>query len=561
MSASENVDASEGEEAQIELIDFEEKLIVETLTDDVLFVVARGLGLERLIIHHLKLFSDPQLLLLVINTSTQDEIFYIEQLKRAKVKCQPKLITADISTKDRQALYLEGGVQFVTSRILVVDLLTDRIPVNQVAGIIVCRAHQLLSSYQESFILRLYREKKPNGFVKAFTDFATAITSSGLGQLQRLVARLYVRKVELVPRFEASVKECLNQRAPELIEMTVEMSAGMRKIQSSLVDIIRTCLKELKQCTSSVDVETEDDATSSAAALYESKLERDLEPVMATLTDKQQRLLEDLKQLRHLLKEAEQLDPVTLYHSFTSLQSSKEVFASNSGWLFTPTASKIYEEIEKQCKPPSGPKSKQSKQGWNIQEPPKWSALKAVLNEIREAAAEMKANSSEAVEGADASETAVLLIGAGEPVCRQLCDLIKLGPERLKWMLRRHAFEAIPTAGKEQEPECDPWWDPNSVTLYGNNGEQNAETRAEMLANVKMAQRNALRQGRKRRQQAAKKAPTTKRKTVASAPDPKQTKLLRFGIGAQRQNEQQQQVGGCSFLLLFDSCRRRHLQN
>ena len=43
---------------------------------------------------------------------------------------------------DRQRSYLEGGVQFITSRILVVDLLTDRVPVDKVTGILVYKAHK-----------------------------------------------------------------------------------------------------------------------------------------------------------------------------------------------------------------------------------------------------------------------------------------------------------------------------------------------------------------------------------------------------------------------------------
>ena len=52
----------------------------------------------------------------------------------------------------REAIYLEGGVQFITSRILLVDLLTSRIPVNHVAGILVWRAHQLVLRIYHQFI-------------------------------------------------------------------------------------------------------------------------------------------------------------------------------------------------------------------------------------------------------------------------------------------------------------------------------------------------------------------------------------------------------------------------
>jgi DNA excision repair protein ERCC-4 len=100
-----------------------------------------------------------------------------------------------------------------------VDLLMTRVPLDDIAGILVYRAHEwvilslifkfyyrALTSYQEPFILRLFREKKQNGFVKAFTDYPSGITRMGLGQLQRLIDRLYVKRVEILPRFDEAVK-------------------------------------------------------------------------------------------------------------------------------------------------------------------------------------------------------------------------------------------------------------------------------------------------------------------------------------------------------------------
>ena len=37
-------------------------------------------------------------------------------------------ITTEYSAAERQRLYLEGGVLFITTRILVVEMLTERIP-------------------------------------------------------------------------------------------------------------------------------------------------------------------------------------------------------------------------------------------------------------------------------------------------------------------------------------------------------------------------------------------------------------------------------------------------
>ena len=45
---------------------------------------------------------------------------------------------------NREQLYLEGGVLFVTSRILVVDFLKKHCPLEKVAGILVFNAHRLV---------------------------------------------------------------------------------------------------------------------------------------------------------------------------------------------------------------------------------------------------------------------------------------------------------------------------------------------------------------------------------------------------------------------------------
>ena len=59
---------------------------------------------------------------------------------------------------------------FVTTRILVVDMLMERLPINLVTGILVVRGHKTAEPCQESFILRLFRQKNKTGFIKAFSS-------------------------------------------------------------------------------------------------------------------------------------------------------------------------------------------------------------------------------------------------------------------------------------------------------------------------------------------------------------------------------------------------------
>lgn len=65
-------------------------------------------------------------------------------------------------------MYLEGGALFMSGRILVVDLLKNRVPLSLVTGILVYRAHNILNSYQASFALRLYRQSN-KVFIKIYT--------------------------------------------------------------------------------------------------------------------------------------------------------------------------------------------------------------------------------------------------------------------------------------------------------------------------------------------------------------------------------------------------------
>jgi len=52
----------------------------------------------------------------------------------------------------RSDIYLEGGVLFITTRILVVDMLVERIPVHLVSGILVYKAHKYVLFYLYSVL-------------------------------------------------------------------------------------------------------------------------------------------------------------------------------------------------------------------------------------------------------------------------------------------------------------------------------------------------------------------------------------------------------------------------
>ena len=59
---------------------------------------------------------------------------------------------------------------FVTTRILVVDLLSGRLHGRHVSSIIVLNAHRVNDTSGEGFAVRLYRTANRNGSVRAFSD-------------------------------------------------------------------------------------------------------------------------------------------------------------------------------------------------------------------------------------------------------------------------------------------------------------------------------------------------------------------------------------------------------
>ena len=127
----------------------------------------------------------------------------------------PSIINNESGASARRDVYRRGGVVFVTSRILVMDLLTKRVDVHAISGVVLCNAHTLAETGTEAFILRICRRAASGGFVKAFTEDPGAL-SGGFGRLERTLRTLMVRKVFLWPRFHLAVRQQLKKTEPEV---------------------------------------------------------------------------------------------------------------------------------------------------------------------------------------------------------------------------------------------------------------------------------------------------------------------------------------------------------
>lgn len=383
-------------------LDFESKVMVETFQDSFLLVASKGLCVERLFYKHLQLYSDASVLVLVMNASSADFTYFRSCLAGNGLPV-PKHLTSETPTGERKNLYLQGGVQFVTTRILIADLLCERIPVHLVTGVLVYRAHTTLKSALESFVLRnLRRRNAPDRnaiFIKAFSDSPQSFCES-LGALQRACTALRVSNVLFLPRFHQHVVSELDSvlAKPKLVELAVTLSPAMKSCQQNVTELIQLCVQELKRCqifTTMTDRDTE--LTFEAALLpwFEAKCRRKLEQLSSNIhevPDKVKRLLDDIGRLKQMLNLLETEDGKAFTKMLDSIRKDPREHRMNSGWLFTPTAETLYEMSKKR----------------SDEVPSKWDALKTVLEEFQTAKSINK----------------ILIIASDESVCNRLKGLI-----------------------------------------------------------------------------------------------------------------------------------------
>ena len=139
------------------------KAILEQIHDPAtsdLLILARGLGLRRIICTLMKIYDSPENLVLLVNATQEEESDIGEELgimgcrkpglrvvgyeTGSKDRCSRIEVSRHSwsSCRPRQDLYKQGGLISVTSRILVVDMLQADIPTHLITGIIVLHAEK-----------------------------------------------------------------------------------------------------------------------------------------------------------------------------------------------------------------------------------------------------------------------------------------------------------------------------------------------------------------------------------------------------------------------------------
>ncbi|KAL1228598.1 DNA repair endonuclease XPF [Trichinella spiralis] len=290
-------------------LQYENDIFVETFSENFLLIAAKGLCVERLFVRYIEF-----------------------QLLREFGSTEPTRLTSNFSVNERQNAYLAGGVKFVTTNILINDLLAGRIPVD------------LLTAFSD----------QPSAFAQ------------GIGKLQRAVSLLQVDRVRFLPRFHINVINALDKAAPDLQEVTVNMSDACRVSERLLNELLTACVQELRQCNTLIPAElltVEMAATSWFDSAIQNHFGVDLQDI---LSSKACLLLKDINRLRHLIDCLESESNRTFASVLTAMFSDKKLFHNNSGWLFTEAAKKLMKEGKKV----------------GLNTPNKWLALVSIIKDL-----------------------------------------------------------------------------------------------------------------------------------------------------------------------------------
>ncbi|KAJ3197530.1 hypothetical protein HK101_002833 [Irineochytrium annulatum] len=186
---------------------------------DGLVIMGRGLGLRNILLSFMKIYTDSQTLVIMLNTPARE----LESLKEDLIMEASSAASADLEI-------LPEMFKIVTNETTPTERITD--------------------TSTEAFILRLLRDGNKQAFIKAFSDSAESFML-GAWRLEKAMKVLFLRKVTLWPRFHINVTETFDAAGSvDLREVRIPMTEAMSKIQIAIINCIDLCLQEVKRSSS-----------------------------------------------------------------------------------------------------------------------------------------------------------------------------------------------------------------------------------------------------------------------------------------------------------------------
>lgn len=374
-------------------LNFQQLIIEDLISDDSLLILGKGLGLEPIVANLLHTLSAPatvegfkkkSLVLLLCATEEEnaklaEELYDLAWLENENENDDRSfvIITSDQYTSEkRQQIYRKGGVISVTSRILIVDILSGILNVSKVTGLVILHAEKISDLSTESFIAHMFRHKNKWGFIKAVSD-AVQEFANGFTPLNKSLKALRLRKVLLWPRFHIEVTSSLLLKDTEPVtEVRVIMTEAMKQIQTGLMACLQKCIDELKRKNPTLAIEywSIENALDSH---FLASIHIILDPYWHRISFDSKQLVKDIKLLKDLLKCLMSYDAVDFYETIQLvLEANKPSIdkrTTESPWLMadeshaviTYAKKRVFEENE-----------------YVLEEQPKWEQLAILVDDI-----------------------------------------------------------------------------------------------------------------------------------------------------------------------------------
>jgi DNA excision repair protein ERCC-4 len=315
--------------------------------------------------------------------------------EHAAISVSPKarglsVVNTDVmSVGTREKMYAQGGIFSITSRILVVDLLTSLLDPQTITGLVVLHADRIVATSLEAFILRIYRQRNKAGFLKAFSDNPEPFTT-GFAPLSTMMRNLFLRNVSLWPRFQVVVAQALEgKKKAEVIELEVPMSDSMRDIQNAIMECVEVSIGELKKSNSGLEME-DWNVDSALHKQFDMVVRRQLDPVWHRVSWKTKQIANDLTVLRGMLHTLLTYDAVSFNRHLDTILATHSpppgsTRQNQSPWLFLDAAHTIFDTAKRRVytgKPTQGGAESIDSLRPVLEEQPKWAVLAEVLDEI-----------------------------------------------------------------------------------------------------------------------------------------------------------------------------------
>ena len=335
-------------------------------------------------------------LIIVVNADERENAWIGEALaEHAALSMSPlarglTVVNTDFtSVAAREKMYAQGGIFSVTSRILVVDLLTNLLNCDTITGLVLLHADRVVATSLEAFILRIYRQKNKAGFLKAFSDNPDPF-STGFSPLATMMRNMFLRKASLWPRFHLTVAESLEgKKKAEVIELEVPMTDAMKEIQSAVMECVEVSIHELKKGNTDLDM---GDWNLDSALLknFDVMVRRQLDPNWHRVSWKTKQIVGDLTVLRTILQSVVALDAVSFLQHLDTIHAAHSpppgtTRQTQSPWLFLDAAETIFDTAKRRVYTGNqrlGPDTSIDSLKPVLEEQPKWSVVAEVLQEI-----------------------------------------------------------------------------------------------------------------------------------------------------------------------------------